>query len=69
MVRNLVIGSLPRAASRITKPEKEIYQHQEKMKKPTYIGEIVLPEFERRKIPFGDLISELEWENQPCRKI
>ena len=49
--------------------EQEIDQHQEKMKKPTYIGENVLPELERRKNPFGDLISELEWENQPFRKI
>ena len=40
--------------------EESIDQHQEKMKKPTYIGENVL-EFERRKIPFGDIISELEW--------
>ena len=38
------------------------------MKTPTYIGENVLPEVERRKNPFVDLISELEWENQPCRK-
>ena len=50
-------------------PKKENDQHQKKMKKQTYVGDHVLPEFVRRKILFGDLVSELEWEYQPCRKI
>jgi hypothetical protein len=49
--------------------EKGNDQHKEKLKTTTFVGENVLPEVERRKNPFGDLISELEWENQPCRII
>ena len=37
-------------------------------KEQTYFGDRVLPVFVRRKIIFGDLISELEWENQPLQR-
>ena len=44
--------------------KKENDQHQKKMKKQTYFADHVLPVFVLRKILFGDLISELEWENK-----